>query len=425
MLAALLALCVSVTSCPDMMGAVPARAAEAASGGMRAGEVSDSGQSAYMKYANNENGSGFTRNLNVFNVQGLDNGEVIQTTFLNQGYRTVSKAGEATITWNAPRDVAMGNSLFGSRDIALVHNGRYARIRYTVENKGSAVQNFQIGSSADVMIGNNDCAPVVGTASGLKMEGTPNNSYTYNLVAPTADTLWYGHFGAAPGNIFNDLADKTETYDGDSGMAWSWSGTVAPGQTWSRYVLLGVGELPPAPKKPSLTVTNPKLTVGKTGNVTGTADPGCTVCVEIAGEEFSAVADKSGRFSVPVTLSENTPAGEMPLTCYAVSPEGGISETVKATATVIKEPFITLTDTETVILADSEVNDAWYRGFIKASSGIVSYTESVKSTVVGTYTVTYTAEAAGFSDKTAKLKVTVLPKALELSAVTEIGRAHV
>lgn len=82
------------------------------------------------------------------------------------------------------------------------------------------------------------------------------------------------------------------------------------------------GELPPAPKKPSLAVANPKLTVGKTGNVTGTADPGCTVCVEIAGEEFSAVADKSGRFSVPVTLSENTPAGEMPLTCYAVSPEG-------------------------------------------------------------------------------------------------------
>ncbi len=418
MLAALLALCVSVTSCPDMMGAVPARAAEAVSGGTRAGEVSDSGQSAYMKYANNEKGNGFTRGLNVFNVQGLDNGEVIQTTYLNQGYRTVSKAGEATITWNAPRDVAMGNSLFGSRDIALVHNGRYARIRYTVENKGSAVQNFQIGSSADVMIGDNDCAPVVGTASGLKMEGAPKNDYTYNLVAPTADTLWYGHFRAASDHIFDDLSDKTVPYDWDSGMAWSWSGTVAPGQTWSRYVLLGVGELPPAPKKPSLAVANPKLTVGKTGNVTGTADPGCTVCVEIAGEEFSAVADKSGRFSVPVTLSENTPAGEMPLTCYAVSPEGGISETVKATATVIKEPFITLTDTETVILADSEVNDAWYRGFIKASSGIVSYTESVKSTVVGTYTVTYTAEAAGFPDKTAKLRVIVLPQALELSVAT-------
>lgn len=417
-IAALLALCVSVTSCPNMPGAVFARAAEPSAGGARAGDTADNGQSAYMKYANNENGNGFTRGLNVFNVQGVDNGEIIQTTFLNQGYRTVSKAGAATVSWNAPGNVAMGNSLFGSRDIALVHNGRYARIRYTVVNKGSTVQDFQIGSSADVMIGNNDCAPVVGTASGLKMEGAPRNSYTYNLVAPTADTLWYGHFGAAPGNIFNDLPDKTVPYDGDSGMAWSWSGTVAPGQTWSRYVLLGVGELPPGPKKPTLTVTKPTLTVGKTGNVTGTADPGCTVCVEIAGEEFSVVADKNGRFSVPVTLSEDAPDGEIPLTCYAVSPQGGLSETVTLTATVVKEPSIILTDTETVILADTETDDAWYKGFIKRSSGSVSYTKTVKSAEVGTYTVTYTAKAAGFSDKTAKLKVTVLPKPLELSVVT-------
>lgn len=417
-IAALLALCVSVTSCPNMPGAVFARAAEPSAGGARAGDTADNGQSTYMKYANNENGDGFTRGLNVFNVQGVDNGEIIQTTYRNQGYRTVSKAGAATVSWNAPRDVAMGNSLVGSRDIALVHNGRYARIRYKVVNKGSTVQDFQIGSSADVMIGNNDCAPVVGTASGLKMEGAPRNSYTYNLVAPTADTLWYGHFGAAPGNIFNDLPDKTVPYDGDSGMAWSWSGTVAPGQTWSRYVLLGVGELPPGPKKPTLTVTKPTLTVGKTGNVTGTADPGCTVCVEIAGEEFSAVADKDGRFSVPVTLSEDAPDGEMPLTCYAVSPQGGLSETVTVTATVVKEPSIILTDTETVILADTETDDAWYKGFIKKSSGSVSYTKTVKSAEVGTYTVTYTAKAAGFSDKTAKLKVTVLPKPLELSVVT-------
>lgn len=417
-IAALLALCVSVTSCPNMPGAIFARAAESSSEGVRSGDTADNGQSTYMKYANNEDGKGFTRDLNVFNVQGIDNGEVIQTTFLNQGYRTVSKAGAATVSWNAPRNVAMGNSLFGSRDIALVHNGRYARIRYTVENKGSTVQDFQIGSSADVMIGNNDCAPVVGTASGLKMEGAPRNSYTYNLVAPTVDTLWYGHFGAAPKNIFNDLPDKTVPYDGDSGMAWSWSGTIAPGQKWSRYVLLGVGELPPAPKKPTLTVTKPTLTVGKTGNVTGTADPGCTVCVEVAGEEFSAVADKNGRFSVPVTLSENAPGGEMPLNCYAVSPQGGLSDTVTVIATVAKEPSITLIDTETVILADTETNDAWYKGFIKTSSGSVSYTKTVNSAEAGTYTVVYTAKAAGFSDKTAKLKVIVLSKPLELSVAT-------
>ena len=411
-LAALLALCVFVTSCPNMPGAVLARAAETEA------EVSDNGQGDYMKYANNESGNGFTGGMNVFKVQGLDNGATIQTTYRNDGYRTVSKAGTATINWNAPRNVAMGNSLYGSRDIKLVYNGRYAQIRYTVENRGSTAQDFQIGSSADVMIGNNDYAPVVGTASGLKMEGSPNNNYTYNLVASTVDTLWYGHYRAAPDNVFNDLEDKTKVYDGDSGMAWSWSGTVDPGKKWSRYVLLGVGELPEPPHKPTLTVKNPTLTVGETCNVTGTADPGSTVCVEVAGEEFRAVTDKNGRFSIPVTLPEHVPVGETTLYCHAVSPEGGISETVTATATVTQEPFINLTDAEAVILEDSVLDDAWYKGFIMDSFGSVSYTKTVNSAAVGTYTVVYTAKAAGCPDKTAKLKVIVMPGPLELSAAT-------
>ena len=411
-LAALIALCMFVTSCPEISGAVPVRAATAAA------ETSDNGQGTYMKYANNESGNGFTQGLNVFKIWGRDNGREIQTTFLNQGYRTVSCAGGMKVEWGAPRDVAMGSSLYGSRDIALVYNSRYARIRYTVVNKGSTVQNFQIGSSADVMIGGNDCAPVVGTANGLKMEGAPRNDYTYNLVAPTVDTLWYGGYASAPENIFNDLADKTKVYDGDSGMAWSWSGTVAPGQKWSRYVLLGVGELPEPPRKPVLTVTRPSLVVGRTSNVTGTADPGCTVCVEVAGEEFSAVADKDGRFSVPVTLSVDAPEGETPLNCYAVSPQGGISDTVTTTATVIRGPMIHLTDAETTILEDSKIDDTWYRAFIKSSNGSVSWTKTVTPAAVGTYTVTYTAKETGFPDETAKLKVTVLPKPLELSAAT-------
>ena len=77
-IAALLALCVSVTSCPNMPGAIFARAAESSSEGVRSGDTADNGQSTYMKYANNEDGKGFTRDLNVFNVQGIDNGEVIR-----------------------------------------------------------------------------------------------------------------------------------------------------------------------------------------------------------------------------------------------------------------------------------------------------------------------------------------------------------
>ncbi len=121
----------------------------------------------------------------MFNVRGIDRGRQIQTTYADAGYRTVSSVnGENSILWwTAAENVAMGNSLYGRRDISLAHNGRYVKVQYTVENRGSSVQNFKIGSQGDVMIDNNDCAPVVGSASGLVMEGRPKNSYKYNLIA--------------------------------------------------------------------------------------------------------------------------------------------------------------------------------------------------------------------------------------------------
>lgn len=415
-LAALLALCVFATSCPNMPGAAVARAAENTAGNTMeraaapkaaAAEPAESGKSAYMWYDNTKQ---------RFNVHGIDNDKELQTTYSDAGYTTASKVDGEIIRWNSSKNVTMGNSLFGSRQMELVYNGRYVRIRYTVENKGSTEQEFQVGSSADVMIDDNDFAEVVGTGNGLKMDGAPKNSYQYNLAAPTATTMWYGFFAEAYRNMFTDLEDKTVPYNKDSGMAWSWTGKVAPGQKWSRYVLLGVGELPPSPKKPELTADVPRLVIGKTRNVTGKTNPGCTVCVEVLGQEYTAVADGNGNFSVPITLSEDAVIGETTLGCYAVSPEGGLSDTLTKQVEVVGEPFISLTDTATTILEDSTVDEEWYLSFIKKKVGTVTYTSTVNTKTAGTYTVTYRVSVPGYSDKTATLKVTVLPKPLELSS---------
>lgn len=425
-LAALLALCVFATSCQNMPGVTAASAAEhvektttgntteraaerAAAPKAGAAEPAESAGSAYMWYDNTQP---------YFNVRGIDNGKELQTTYRDRGYTTASKVDGNKIRWNSSKNVAMGNSLFGSRQMELVYNGRYVRIRYTVENKGSTEQEFQVGSSADVMIDDNDNAEVVGTGNGLKMDGAPQNSYQYNLAAPTATTTWYGYFARAYWNMFTDLADKTVPYNDDSGMAWSWTGKVAPGQKWSRYVLLGVGELPPSPKKPELTADVPQLVVGKTRNVAGKTNPGCTVCVEVQGEEYTAVADGNGNFSVPITLPEDAVIGETTLNCYAVSPEGGLSDTLNKQIDVVREPFISLTDTVTTILEDSTIDQEWYLSFIKKHVGTVTYTSTVNTKTAGTYTVTYRVSVPGYSDKTATLKVTVLPKPLELSSTT-------
>lgn len=370
-----------------------------------------SGQSNYMYYSNTGT---------YFNIKGIDNGNLIQTTYADRGYRTLSWVdGGGNVDWGSDREVAMGKSLYGSREISLVYNGRYAKIKYMVTNRGSSTQSFKVGSSADVMIGNNDYAPVVGSSSGLVMSGSPKNSYTFNLVAPTVNTLWYGFFSKAHDNTFTNLADRSKVYESDSGMAWSWSGTVAPGQTWSRYVLLGVGELPPSPNAPKLTNQRPMLKSDVPTVFTGTADPGNTVSIEVGGEEFTGTADDKGNFSVTVVPPRSLPEGETDINCYAVSPDGGISDvqTVKGTVTI--SPYVVLTDAETSVTEDSVLNDAWYRKFIGSSNGTVSCdAASVNTGTPGTYTVNYKAVKTGCADAKATLKIKVLPLPLELSSVT-------
>ncbi|MDE6566157.1 MAG: hypothetical protein K2K70_00315, partial [Lachnospiraceae bacterium] len=413
-LALMLCACMVVTACPGMPGKVTAWAAEGQSG-QKAAAPAESGKSAYMSYSNKKDSE-------CFNIKGIDNDREFQTTFLDKGYRTASSVeGEQKVCWNRAANVSMGGSLFGTRELSLVCEGRYVMIRYIVENKGSQSRSFQVGSSADVMIDDNDFAPVVGTANGLFLSGSPRNSYSYNLVAPTANTLWYGFYARAFREMFTDLPNKATPYEKDSGMAWSWNGTVEPGQRWSRYVLLGVGELPSAPKVPKLNDKDPQLYVDSTMNMTGTAEPGNTVCIEVNGEEYSAVADSSGKFSVPVTIPADSPGGDTTIYYYAVSPEGGISDMGQTKGTVIVEPAnpaIILTDSQTTIMEESTVNDAWYKSFIKVSRGTVTYTSTVNTAVPGTYTVTYTAKKTGFANATAKMTVTVLPIPLELTEVT-------
>lgn len=128
-LAALLALCVFATSCPDMPGAAAARAAEPAekntagntmerAAAPKAGaaepaksaESAESARSAYMWYDNTQP---------YFNVRGIDNDKELQTTYWDRGYTTASKVNGNIIRWNSSKNVTMGNSLFGSRQMEL------------------------------------------------------------------------------------------------------------------------------------------------------------------------------------------------------------------------------------------------------------------------------------------------------------------
>ena len=249
-------------------------------------------RATYMRYER------ASRNIYRFDIFGLDDGDDIRTTYDGSGYRTVIQVGDSsTKTEVRYREgpTSASNSLEAETNLSFTSNGRYVMVTYTVKNNGSTTQTFRIGTSADVMIGANDRARVSRTSNGLKMEGSwlgfnLLNAYNFYLVAPTCDTLWYGYYADAYENVFNDRTDGG-TYRKDSGMAWSWNGTVDPGDTWTRYVLIGAGDIPEWDgDQPRLAESHPYLIPGQSETITGTAEPGSTVHVAVGGEEVTTTA---------------------------------------------------------------------------------------------------------------------------------------
>lgn len=383
---------------------------------------SNAGQTGYVRYepllSNGFPGS--------FVIEGVDEGRLFQTTYRNRGYFTYARAGESAAKMSVAADgsrTSIGEGLVAWIALDDAYNGRYVRITYHVKNEGAASVPFQIGTSADVMIDNNDRAPVVGASGGLIMSGAPRNDYTFNLVAPTAATTWYGFFSYAASNVFVDLEDKTAPYSGDSGMAWSFSGTVAPGAEWAQTAFIGVGELPQAPEAPQLAWDGDSLAAGSSTVIAGTGQPGTTVNVSVAGQQVEAPVDESGAWSVEVKVpGAYVPSEGEKLAYWAVSSEGGMSEVQEKPVTVTRVPEVRLSAGTATVMEDAQLDDAWYRGFASESVGEVSYAPEVDTGVPGTYQVTYTA-AAGSETATATLEVTVLPKPFALSA-TEAPEAE-
>ena len=140
-----------------------------------------------------------------------------------------------------------------------------------MKNTGAKAHTVRVAGYADVMIDNNDRAPICATEDGgntLLMTGAPQNDYAFRLVATTCDTVWYGLWSMRIKECFTDLENRGPdyVYSRDSGLAYFWTATVRPGEEWSRYVLIGTGseeqmtvEIPqipvPAPGIPEAEIT--------------------------------------------------------------------------------------------------------------------------------------------------------------------------
>jgi len=225
-----------------------------------------------------------------FDIHGTYNGQWMNVTCGDLGYGT-----KYMVNGGSPVDVyATGNPVDVGNGITLqiwpqfYGGGRFLRIVYSLHSSGSETQTVSFGSHADTEIGFDDSAPITEFTDRRGFKMVNDDSYNENFGAQfnffgketigvtDVDTYWFGYWNTRQSNVFNQVGD--DSYSGDSGMAYSWQDkTVAPGQTRTFSVLIGIGDAQSGENVP----------IGVNFDSQGGSDVD-PITVEMAGDTISA-----------------------------------------------------------------------------------------------------------------------------------------
>lgn len=208
----------------------------------------------YYCYAQSYNGY-----LTTIDVQGQYNGNYYQSTYSNCGYDVAMKINnESPISV----DCQNGTNYKGvSFNASVIQQGELARICYAVTNNNAEDVVISLGTHADVMIGNNDRAPISrridtnGNTYGLTMKDGNGAQLCVLFGAGLAGVtsvsdFWFGYWNLnhslveMAGNYSTGSNYMQENGSYDSGMGWCWKDrTIPAGATVVFSYLIGVGEV--------------------------------------------------------------------------------------------------------------------------------------------------------------------------------------
>lgn len=192
-------------------------------------------------------------------VVGTFNSYYYSSTFANGGYRVAMQVGNSYATDVDCLNGTVNNGVTFSASVQA--QGELARVCYTVTNTNAEDVVISLGIHADVMIGNNDSAPISqrvdasGNAYGLTLKDGNGAQlcvlFGSGLSGVTSvDNFWFGHYSlnrdafSMVGNYNSGSYYMEENGYYDSGMGWCWKGrTIAAGATVEFSWLIGVGEV--------------------------------------------------------------------------------------------------------------------------------------------------------------------------------------
>lgn len=193
-----------------------------------------------------------------FDIIGRFQNYYYGSTYGNGGYRVALKVNEGTARVLS----SYGQTVDGVAYRAWVEpQGELARVCYEFTNTNETMVTISAGTHADVMIGNNDRAPIsrridtMGNTYGVTMSDGGGAQlcvlFGSGLKGVTSvNDFWFGYYSQnnsanqMVGNYIQGSNWMEENGSYDSGMGWCWKNRrIAAGETIVLSYLIGVGEV--------------------------------------------------------------------------------------------------------------------------------------------------------------------------------------
>lgn len=176
----------------------------------------------------------------AFNVHGRDGNKEYSTTTSDKGYYTVVSVDKGELQTNPQECVAPGLKL--TVDLEK-YDETYVKVKYTLTNNGATSHEVDLGSYGEFWIDDERVTTLWAEEKGGNTVLAVNalKKYAVRVIATTCDRIWYGAFMmVGPRRLADEPRRGPDfAYNWQNALSYSWNATVAPGESWERYVLIG------------------------------------------------------------------------------------------------------------------------------------------------------------------------------------------
>lgn len=160
----------------------------------------------------------------------------MKTTYSYGGYDTYLKVNESEKRFDA--EVNNSSFNYGGLELSIVATniGDTLAVSYVLKNNSGSKKDFAIASTADIYLIGDDHITIYKDDNDRLYTDKYNDYWVEYLFDPTASATWIGNYSNRHDYKWYTSANYKNTGRTDSGLAFSWWGSIYPGETIVRTV---------------------------------------------------------------------------------------------------------------------------------------------------------------------------------------------